>query len=138
MLLYLSTKLLSPWHYYQPEVLGYGWNLALILLTLSNVVLPKREICKLLYLALLTKSNPSHSALKDEKSKICVLANQFSKIWAFKYFRKWLVILSQLYYSIQFVLCWEAIVVSWELSVTTLAWNIFMQRFQFNNKDLRL
>ena len=33
----------------------------LILLTLSDVVLPKREICKLLYLALLTKSNPSHS-----------------------------------------------------------------------------
>ena len=61
MLLCLSTKLLGLRHHYQPEELDYGWYLVLILLTLSNVVLPKREICKLLYLALLTKSNPSHS-----------------------------------------------------------------------------
>ena len=61
MLLCPSTKLLSLRHYYQVQVLASGWILPLILLTLSNVVLPKREICKLLYLALLTKSNPSHS-----------------------------------------------------------------------------
>ena len=61
MLLCPSTKLLSLRHYYQVQVLASGRNLLLILLNISNVVLPKREIWKLLYLALLTKSNPSHS-----------------------------------------------------------------------------
>ena len=61
MLLCPSTKLLSLRHYFQVQVLASGQNLLLILLNISNVVLPKREICKLLYLALLTKSNPSHS-----------------------------------------------------------------------------
>ena len=61
MLLCPSTKLLSLRHYFQVQVLASGQNLLLILLNISNVVLPKREIWKLLYLALLTKSNPSHS-----------------------------------------------------------------------------